>query len=268
MQPMRQRRLDFGGAVNFRDIGGYPAGEGRRTRWGRLYRSDSLADLTTDDLARLEELGLRTLIDFRLPTERQLKPNRLPPGASIEAIELGFVPDGTLEMLQLVKSGAIEAAEIERRVTAQYRLFGVDHSPEYRRVFEIAASAESYPLLLHCTSGKDRTGFGIALLLLAVGVPLATVMEDYGLTNRYRRPVPQLFGPDTSEEVAFVLLSAQPKYLEAALEEIDRAFGSFDAFLERGLGVDDANRARLIEVLTEPDSEAAAEPLDQPPRTF
>src|ERR1700677_2804971 len=260
MQPMRQRRLDFGGAVNFRDIGGYPAGEGRRTRWGRLYRSDSLADLTTDDLARLEELGLRTLIDFRLPTERQLKSNRPPPGASHEGIDLGFVPDGTLEMLQLVKSGAIEAAEIERRVTAQYRLFGIDHSAEYRRVFEVAASAESYPLLLHCTSGKDRTGFGIAMLLLAVGVPLATVLEDYEITNRYRRAVPQLFGPNTPRDVATILLSAQSKYLEAALDEIDRVFGSFDAYLRERLGVDDAARSRLIDWLTEPD--------DQAPRNF
>jgi len=253
MEPRRQRRLDFGGAVNFRDIGGYPARDGRRTRWGRLYRSDSLADLTEDDLERLDRLGLKTLIDFRLPMERRLKPNRLPPAASIAAIELGFVPDGTLPMLQLVKSGAIGAAEIERRVVAQYRLFGIDHSAEYRRVFEVAASAENYPLLLHCTSGKDRTGFGVAMLLLAVGVPFATVLDDYELTNRYRRAVPQLFGPETPEEVAFILMSAQPKYLEAALEEIERVFGSFDAYLEDRLGVNDAARARLLEILTEPE---------------
>jgi len=92
-----------------------------------------------------------------------------------------------------------------------------------------------------------------------VGVPLATVIEDYELTNRYRRPVPFLFGPDTSEEVAFILLSAQPKYLEAALQEIDRAFGSFQAFLEQRLGVDDAARARLIEMLTEPNPEGNPE---------
>src|ERR1700722_9727694 len=217
MLPQRQRRLE--GAVNFRDVGGYSTRDGRRTYWGRLYRSDSLADLTPEDLKRLEGLGSKTLIDFRLPLERLAKPNRPPPPASIAAIELGFIPSGTLQMLELVKSGAISVAEIEQRVTDQYRLFGVDHSDEYRRVFEVAAVAENYPLLLHCTSGKDRTGFGIAMLLLAVGVPLTTVIEDYELTNRYRRPVPFLFGPDTSEEVAFILLSAQPKYLDAALEE-------------------------------------------------
>jgi protein-tyrosine phosphatase len=260
MLPERQRHLDFEGAVNFRDIGGYSARDGRRTRWGRLYRSDSLADLTQEDLTRLEALGVKTLIDFRLPLERLAKPNRLPPSTSIAAIELGFVPEGTLQMLQLVKSGGISAAEIEDLVTAQYRLFGVDHSDEYRRVFEVASAAENYPLLLHCTSGKDRTGFGIATLLLAVGVPLTTVLEDYEITNRYRRAVPQLFGPDTPPEVAVTLLSAQPKYLKAAFDEIDRVFGSFDAYLLKRLGVHVAVRVRLIELLTEPD--------DQAPRNF
>ncbi len=248
----RQRRLDFEGAVNFRDMGGYPAGPGRQTRWHTLYRADSLADLTAADLERLHALGLRTLIDFRLPEERGAKPDRLPDGHTITIIEPGFVPAGTLEMLRLVHAGAIQPAEIERRVTAQYRLFGIDHLPEYRRVIEAAVGRDSYPLLLHCTSGKDRTGFGIAILLLAAGVPMDTVLEDYDLTNHYRRPVPHLFGPETSEAVSRLLLSAQTKYLEAAIDEMEKAFGSFDAYLAKGLGVDDAARARLVELLTEP----------------
>ena len=155
----RQRRLEFEGAVNFRDMGGYPAGAGRETRWHTLYRADSLADLTAADLERLQALGLRALIDFRLPEERHAKPDRLPDGHAITIIEPGFVPAGTLDMLRLVRSGTIEPHEIERRVIAQYRLFGIDHLAEYRRVMEAATRADSYPLLLHCTSGKDRTGF-------------------------------------------------------------------------------------------------------------
>jgi protein-tyrosine phosphatase len=232
-------------------MGGYPVAGGRVTRWERLYRADSLGDLTEADIARLEALSLRTLIDFRLPQERAAKPNRLPPGASINAIELGFVPEGTLAMLGLVKAGAIDAAEIERRVVAQYRRFPLDHSSEYRRVFEAALREDSYPLLLHCTSGKDRTGYGVALLMLAVGVSRGVVLEDYDLTNQYRRAVPQFFGPQTSQDVMHTLLSAQAKYLEAALDEIDRAHGSFEAYLEKELAVDEGSRARLVDLLTE-----------------
>jgi len=66
----RQRRLDFEAAINFRDLAGYPAEGGRRTRWGMLFRADSLADLTEADIKRLHALDLKTLIDSRLPAER------------------------------------------------------------------------------------------------------------------------------------------------------------------------------------------------------
>ncbi|MGA8583798.1 MAG: tyrosine-protein phosphatase [Roseiarcus sp.] len=252
MQTDERRRVLFEVAVNFRDLGGYRAGAGRQTRWGRVYRADNLAGLTEADLIRLEGLGLRTLIDFRLPMEREASPDRLPEGSSIRRVEAGFIPAGTLEMLALVKAGTIPAPEIERRVMAQYRLFCVDHTEEHRQTFVVALDPESYPLLLHCTSGKDRTGFAAALLLLALGVSRKTVIEDYNLTNLFRRPVPHLFGPETPEEVTTILLSAQPKYLEAALDEVDRVYGSFDHYLERALGVGDSDRQRLVDLLTEP----------------
>jgi protein-tyrosine phosphatase len=248
---MAERRLEFEGAVNFRDLGGYPAAGARRARWRRLYRADSLADLTEADLERLDALGLRALIDFRLPLERDARPDRLPEGATLRRVELGFVPAGTLEMLALVKAGGIDPPEVERRVIGHYRRFCVDHHDVYSETLALAASEDHLPLLIHCTSGKDRTGYGVAILLLALGVPREVVLEDYALTNRYRRPVPQLFGPRTPPEVVKILLAAQEKYLEAALEEIDRVHGSFEAYLERTLGVDERKRASLVELLTE-----------------
>lgn len=245
------RRLDFEGAVNFRDLGGYATAGGRRTRWRRLFRADSLADLTLDDLRRLEALDLRGLIDFRTPFERQLKPNRLPVGAPIRALEIGFLPAGTLEMLAKVRQGAISTTEVEREVIAQYRKFAVDHVDEYRQALDFAADPQNYPMVIHCTSGKDRTGFASALLLLAVGVPRDVVLHDYNLTNQYRRDVSHLFGPDTPGDVIALLLSAQSLYLEAALDEIERVNGSFESFLTGPLGVDADKRARLIECLTE-----------------
>lgn len=64
------RLVALEGSFNFRDLGGYATGDGRSVRWGRLYRSDALHDLTSDDVARLRELGLRTVVDLR--TEREL----------------------------------------------------------------------------------------------------------------------------------------------------------------------------------------------------
>jgi protein-tyrosine phosphatase len=251
MNATYNRRLDFEGAVNFRDLGGYPAGGGRRTRWRRLFRADSLGDLTEADLERLDALGLRGLVDFRIDIERRLKPNRLPKGSSVRTLEIGFLPVGTMDMLARVRSGAITAGELGQALVRHYRLFVADHAEEYRRAIVFAADPENYPLLIHCTSGKDRTGFASALLLMAVGVPREVVLQDYDLTNRYRRDVSHLFAPQTPQDLVDLLLSAEARYLEAALDEIDRRFGSFDAYLAKGLRIDDTARARLYDLLTE-----------------
>lgn len=248
------RRVDFEGAVNFRDLGGYPTGRRRRMRWRRIYRSDSLADLTALDLDRLAALGLRTLIDFRTPAERRSKPNRLPAATTVRSVEIGFVPRGVPDMLRAIVSGAIDAAGVERQVLDHYRRFPVDHSREYRQMFEQLGRDENLPLLVHCTSGKDRTGFAAAIILMAVGSTRQVVLEDYALTNLYRRQIQHLTGPRTPASLMTMLTSAQPKYLEAAFDVIDRTYGSTDAYLEGALGLDDAARARLTALLTEPDA--------------
>jgi protein-tyrosine phosphatase len=254
------RRLEFQGAVNFRDLGGYPTGRGRRMRWGRLYRSDSLADLTPLDLERLGQLNLRTLIDFRTAAERAIKPNRLPAGTSTRTVEIPFVPRGVPEMFRDILAGAIDAEGIERQVLGHYRRFPVDHSSEYCRMLDLIGRKENLPLLVHCTSGKDRTGFAAAIILLAVGASRQVVLEDYALTNLYRRQIQYLIGPATPASLMAMLTSAQPKYLEAAFEVIDRTYGSTDAYLERALLLDDVARGRLAALLTEPDPRLDGDP--------
>jgi len=245
------RRLAFEGAVNFRDLGGYPAGEGRRTRWRRLFRADNLGALSVEDVARLAELDLAGLIDFRIDVERRAHPDRLPEGARVRTLELGFLPAGTLDMLARVRAGSITVAEIEAEVLGHYRRFVSDHAETFRRMFAFAAEPTNYPLLLHCTSGKDRTGFGSAILLRAVGVPRQAVEQDYLLTNQYIRDVSHLFGPQTTREIIDWLLSAQAGYIRAALDEIDARYGSMQGYLERGLGIDGRTLDRLRNVLTE-----------------
>ena len=247
----RQRRLPLTGAVNFRDLGGYDVGGGRLTRWGRVWRSDSLADLTDADFALLEPLGLHTLIDFRLPLERTRKPNRLPPGSGIETVEIGFIPEGTLDLLASVYRGDVDVAGVEAEVLRHYRLFPTGHTREYTQMFDSIERAAGRPVLIHCTSGKDRTGFGAALILLALGASREVVLEDYALTNQYRRDVAFLFSPRTPRDVTEMLTSAQPKYLAAALAAIDEAYGSVDSYLERALGLGPERRARLRDELTE-----------------
>jgi protein-tyrosine phosphatase len=247
------RRIDLEGAVNFRDIGGYPAAGGRRVRWRRIFRADNLGDLTAGDHAVLAELAIRTLVDFRLPAERLRLPNRLAAANPIRTVEIGFVPHGTLDVLRAVSRGTATPVQIELAFIDQYRRFVTDHSAEFAAALAYARDERHLPLLLHCTSGKDRTGFAIAVLLLALGTPRETIFADYALTNSYQRDISRLFNPTAPAELKALVMAAQPRYIEAAFDEMIASFGSIDAYLERGLGLDDAKRAQLVELLTQSD---------------
>jgi protein-tyrosine phosphatase len=248
--PMQERRVPLEGAVNFRDLGGYPAAGGRMVRWRTIYRSDSLADLTDGDLLQLHALGIRTLCDFRLAGEAARKPNRLPGGNDIRQLSIGFLPTGTLEMLSSINSGEYGPADIEREVLIHYRKFVYDHGGEYRTLFNLLLDTTNLPLLMHCTSGKDRTGFGSAAVLAALGVPRDIIIADYALTNQYRRNIAHLFSGDMPADVIHVLTSANPRYIETALDEMDAAFGSPSGWLD-SIGIDAPARVTLLRNLTE-----------------
>src|SRR5260370_19441970 len=59
------RHLNLAGASNFRDLGGYPARDGRPIRWRQIFRSNHLAHLTESDIELLRPLGLKSAFDFR-----------------------------------------------------------------------------------------------------------------------------------------------------------------------------------------------------------
>lgn len=246
---MTLRRLPFEGAVNFRDIGGYTTADGRITRWNTVYRSDSLADLTPDDLARLASLGIRTLCDFRTEQERTRKPNRLPPDNAIRSVPISFIPTGTLDMLASINSGKFGPEEIREEVIIHYRKFVRDHGGEYAAMFALLLEDGGLPFLMHCTSGKDRTGFGVASLLIALRVPRDQVVADYVLTNDHRRDIAHLFPNAISLQALQTLTSANAQYIETALDEIKVAFGSQEAWLE-SMGIDGRRRQKLIDRLT------------------
>jgi protein-tyrosine phosphatase len=248
---MNGRRIEMDGAVNFRDIGGYAAGPGRQTRWGRIYRSDSLAELTAADLDRITQLGLFGISDFRLASERMAKPDRLPDGHAMRLLTPGFIPVGTEDMIRGIEGGAIGAVEIATAVLGHYRLFVTDHLDNYISTLRMMLEAEGRPVLLHCTSGKDRTGFGIALTLLAAGCSEETVVDDYILTNDYRRDVRFLFRNGVDPAALDMLTMARAEYLEMSLATLRERHGGPDDWLA-AMGFDHAERLQLRDLLSEP----------------
>ena len=244
-----QRRIALAGAVNFRDLGGYRTTDGRELKWGRLYRSDSLSELTADDLARLSVLGLRSICDLRHESERRAKPDRLPAGSTAELHQLGFYPHRSETLFQKLAARTISAAEVEQFLRDAYGAFPISQAATYRAVLEVLIGVDAIPALIHCTSGKDRTGFGAAVILMALGVPRETIVVDYLLTNDYRRDLSFMIGEGVDPQVQAALKQAHPSYIAAAFETIDREWGSSTAFIEDGLGFTPESRRRLQHLL-------------------
>lgn len=254
-----ERRLPLSGAHNFRDIGGYETRDGRHVRWGLLYRSDDLADLDASDLRYLDRLGLKLVCDFRSPAEREDSPSRLPEEHPPQVAELPiqderFDPE---KIEERVLSRDLEGAHFDTLLIEGNRAFATTFAYQYRAMFERISDPAYLPALVHCTQGKDRTGFAAAIVLLALGVPEKTVMEDYLLTNVYtandvERTLFYLrlwFFSRDEAELLRPLLQVRRDYLQAAFDAIRERYGSVDAYLTEALGVDETKREQLRSML-------------------
>ncbi len=242
----KQRRLDFKGAKNFRDLGGYRTVDGRTVRWGLLYRSDSLNKLTDADLRHLSALCLDRVVDFRALHETEQEPDRLPVEMGIQRVGIPILDSSTGiwhnsrdEFIKNIRN--IDPAHFMIKTNTELATRFV---PEFMRFFGELKSAEGRPVLFHCTAGKDRTGFAAAVILRLLGVPQETVMEDYLLSNEYflggykwKLVLLRLMRGKHFVNGIKGFMIAHPSYLGAAFDAIDREHGSFENYVRDGLGL-------------------------------
>lgn len=173
------KRAALEGASNFRDLGGYEAGEGRMTRWGILYRSDSLYALTDGDWEALKKRGLGTLIDLRSITEAEQKPISSPEGMICHHFSLMRALDG-------IRGGA----RSEEAVLESMRLDYVKTLSEAPDVLAeildaILEGLSRGAVVFFCSAGKDRTGIVAAALLTLFGVSREDITADYIVSRTY-----------------------------------------------------------------------------------
>jgi protein-tyrosine phosphatase len=243
-------RVVFEGAFNFRDFGGQRTRDGRRVARGRLYRSDALWQLSDADLERFAALGIRTVCDFRAELERERWPNRLPQAAALRSLGLGFTPLGTKAAWDAVNRGELSADGVRAYMCEHYRALADAHTEYYAAMFRALLEPAAVPFLVHCASGKDRTGFAAAIILLSLGVEREAVMEDYVHSDRYRRDLWHLFHSEVDPGAYDAVGAAAPSYLQASFDVIDRRGGD-ERYLREVMGLSEADRERLVELLTE-----------------
>jgi protein-tyrosine phosphatase len=229
------RHLPLDGTRNVRDVGGYPAAAGRRTRWRTLLRSDELTRLPDHAQAQLIELGVRQVIDLRWPEELDRAPNVFLRSDVVRYTPIPLLADDP---------------------TPHAGLAGM-----YRHVFDVRAAQladvvralladDGMPAIIGCAAGKDRTGVTIALLLDLAGVDHATIVDDYARSAAYfAQPAQAVIDEDDWRHPELVVES-EPDYMRDALDHLDTAHGGARALLRRH-GITDADLDRLVERLTE-----------------
>lgn len=218
------RRVVFDGCLNFRDVGGLRTRDGDVVRRGRLFRSDSLHALTARDLTRLQdEIGVRTVVDLRM--DREVDETGPRSGHFRDAVRVlrlplftAFPPEWAEPM-----SWATEEQRAERYL--QFLQAGPDAVVQLVR--ELGDPATT-PAVVHCHSGRDRTGIVVGVVLDLLGVERPAIADDYALTARY--------------VTAFEL---HPERMTLLLELIDERYGSvLDLLTRHGLAAGDVDRLR------------------------
>ena len=235
------------GASNFRDLGGYRSADGRRVRCGQIFRSDHLAGLTSEDLARLASLGIGHSLDFRGAAECAATPYDIP---GVQRVALTIEPTVIARMQALVAQGVVPTAEETVELMREtYRDFVNRNADTYGRFMKHLLEQPT-PQVFHCTAGKDRTGFAAALVLSALGVDRATIEHDYLLTNQLYKRDARLEGQG-HPHVMKVLWQVQPEFLHAAFEAVDAQHGGMTDYLHGAIGLTPQELAELQRMLLE-----------------
>lgn len=262
-----ERLLPLEGGRNFRDLGGYLTADGRQVRWGKIFRAGAMADLTAVDQQYLAELGLRQVCDLRTTIEREQEPVKwLEAGGEVDYWTRDYVMSSA-DFNRVLAGGDITETEVRDSFARLYASLPYEQEVAYRDMFRMLVEGD-VPLAFNCTAGKDRTGVAAALILSALGVPRETVFADYGLSNRYLTAdrFLQAKKPESDDEaqartpmqqamvrlpavVIQAMLGAEPDYLAATFDAIEKRNGSVENYLREVLGVTDADLATLRQSL-------------------
>jgi len=271
-QVAHERVINLKGTSNTRDIGGYETSDQRTIRWGQIIRSENLSRLTASDFQKLEEMGVKTVIDLRTEREHTQSPTvwvgDRPP-------QLFHCPIGDSHnawfnaQRRLMKHARFTEEQAREHMVEGYRRIAKEGAPSFETLMDVVLDQANWPILVHCTAGKDRAGVAVTLILEALGVDRETIMEEFLLTNEVGRSQEKAVfmsqdrkssrsvgratkGP--SPEAWYPIVGVLPEMLEAFYASVDEQYGSMDAFLTE-LGVDQQARNALASSLTTPQSE-------------
>lgn len=238
----------FDGLYNFRDIGGLVTKDGRKIKTGVIFRSDELSKLSKEDLHKMAQLNIKMVCDLRTLREQKSKPSKITDEHGVKVIKISF-QDQSQEFTHFQffkflagRSGGIDFLEVMENL---YRQMAFDSGKQIREIMVQLSDEDQLPALIHCTGGKDRTGFVSAFIQLLAGASIDDVTDHYLISN-------ELIGPRMKKIERFIryfslfrvsaeqlkpVLEVRREYLLEIYEEILKKYGTFEKYAEEVCGI-------------------------------
>ncbi len=254
------RHIELQGEPNFRDFGGYNTEDGRTVKWGQVYRSGKLSNLTENDVRILDSLNIQTVVNFLTPEEIvQVGEDQIPVSTSLILNPINVEGDWIGILIDARETG--DFSKIRKELNPEFHRMLVEEAKEqYAILLREVIDQDNRPIAFHCSHGIHRTGTAAAILLWSLGVPWDTIREDYLLSNIYRakeiekrldyfrnlaannQDIPPEEVDMTNIEAFYIL---QGYYVDAVKETIEEEYGSIDNYMTNGLGLS-AGEIRLL----------------------
>lgn len=260
----QKRKISVDGLTNIRDLGGYKSSNGKEIRFGKIYRSENLYNVTDEGMKSLEALELDKVIDFRGDDEIEVHPDRMPSSATYiqlpvtnpaELVEL--IP---VEHQQEIRSSFVTGdferfkeilneydINIEEGKLEKYVEFAELWNDEFSGFMHEILESNGKPILFHCEGGKDRTGFAATVFLLTLDVSLEDIKNDFLLTNEYNRENIEPILEKLPVEIHPTVV-CDWAHIEAALNYIDENYENFDNYRKKALKISDIEKDALKEI--------------------
>jgi protein-tyrosine phosphatase len=252
---------------NFRDFGGYETRNGSIVKKGLLYRCGSLTKASENDLKKISALGIKTIVDLRTHNERQNNPEPIPINSNIKSIHFPIKvrmhnESGWIWQLLSLRFGKARKIDYHEAMRDAYQEYVTDFQPEFSKILKLTSESSNLPIMIHCTGGKDRTGFACSLIQLVLNVPFETVLQDYLKTNSFLQEVKDEFRNrlkkfpflGISMEKIAPLFEARKEFLEAAYDKIVDDFGTLNDYIREGLSFSEDESQRLKQLLIQTNS--------------
>jgi len=262
MKTLEKELNQFDGLYNFRDIGGYKTIDGNVMKKGILFRSDELSRLTQKDLEKFKLLNIKSICDLRTHREQKSKPSRIKSEHGIQLINISIY-DKSQEFTHreffkflVTKSSTID---FEKIMKDMYHDIAFISYAQIYEIISLLSEQKNLPALIHCTGGKDRTGFISAIIQLLVGVPYQKVLDDYLYSNDLIAPRMKkienfirwmsLFqiSPDRMKPI----LEVRHEYLDEVYNEIINRYGNIETYLCQACKIQESRLLNLKNLLLE-----------------